>query len=376
MLGKFITWYSYEEVNFESLHIEGFQYNTFLTFKIKQVLISSSRSEVGYIFPNENNAAISDILFVIGDKQIRPQLRKSEEAAKEYQESKEKGYLSLIGSDSSGNEIYFFFGNLPIGTRIEISYTISYLAEINNKGYFFRFPIASKDQIDYNTTLPNSISFKINIKTDKNISEIEGNETAIINLIDNHNAIVNLDEFEPAIFVQTLISDQDKSTAVSSDDYIAVSAYKEFSTKSNGYECKADYFFVIDCSGSMEGKRIQKAVKCLRLMLQSLPMKCRFSIFCFGTEFKQIMPIAEYNNENVLLAMNMIKNIQADMYGTNIYDPLKCIFSLEGMTKKIFLLTDGEVNNAEEILNLAEENKKIRKHLHCRNWIWCRSMSN
>ncbi|EAX86999.1 von Willebrand factor type A domain containing protein [Trichomonas vaginalis G3] len=359
MLGRFITSGYEDELEFDSLDIIGFQYNTFLNFKIKQVLKGYSSSDIGYSFPIETKSTISDILFVIGDKQIRPQLRMSEEASKEYQESKEKGYLSLLGRNSSGNGIIFNFGNSPDETKIEVHYTISYLAEVNNQGFFFRFPIASKYQHGYETSLPRSISFYLKIKTDKNISKIEANNSATINQFDNHNAFINLDKFEPAIFVQTLISDQDKSTAVSSDDYIVVSTYKEFSSKSNCYECKADYFFVIDRSASMEGDRIEKAVKCMRLMLQSLPMMCRFSIVCFGSEFQSLLPIVEYNNENVLLAMNLIKNINANMGGTDIYHPLEYIFSQNGMTKKIFLLTDGEDSNSEDIIRLVQENKQF-----------------
>ena len=144
MLGRFITSGYEDELEFDSLDIIGFQYNTFLNFKIKQVLKGYSSSDIGYSFPIETKSTISDILFVIGDKQIRPQLRMSEEASKEYQESKEKGYLSLLGRNSSGNGIIFNFGNSPDETKIEVHYTISYLAEVNNQGFFFRFPIASK----------------------------------------------------------------------------------------------------------------------------------------------------------------------------------------------------------------------------------------
>lgn len=97
MIGKFITSECYDGLDFESLDIIGFQYNTLLNFQIKQVLKNNSYTDVGYSFPVENKSAISNILFVIGDKEIRPQLRISEEASKEYQESKEKGYLSVLG---------------------------------------------------------------------------------------------------------------------------------------------------------------------------------------------------------------------------------------------------------------------------------------
>lgn len=50
-------------------------------------------------------------------------------------------------------------------------------------------------------------------------------------------------------------------------------------TKAN----RGNYFFLIDRSGSMGGKRIEKAKQSLILFLKSLPEDCLFNIISFGS---------------------------------------------------------------------------------------------
>jgi hypothetical protein len=45
-------------------------------------------------------------------------------------------------------------------------------------------------------------------------------------------------------------------------------------------------------------------------------------------------------------AKQQIQNFQADMGGTEIYNPLNYIFHSGKYDKRIFLLTDGQVSNS------------------------------
>ena len=119
----------------------------------------------------------------------------------------------------------------------------------------------------------------------------------------------------------------------------------------------------------MYGKSIDLVKKGLLLFIQSLPPKSYFQFIGFGSNFKKYneKPV-EYNKENVDNIINIINNMDADMGGTNINDPLNSIYndksySKINLSKNIFLLTDGQVNDREGCINIITANSdKFRLH--------------
>ena len=66
--------------------------------------------------------------------------------------------------------------------------------------------------------------------------------------------------------------------------------------------------------------------------------------------------------------INIIKHLKADLGGTNISSPLKDIFNSKdyddiNLGRNLFILTDGEVDNREECLELISTNsEKFKIH--------------
>ena len=120
----------------------------------------------------------------------------------------------------------------------------------------------------------------------------------------------------------------------------------------------ACYIFLLDQSGSMSGRRIEICKKSLLLFLQSLNDGCCFQLIGFGSDFEYYTnePL-EYNNENIIKLVDIIKNLDADKGGTELYSPLSSIFNNKiydkfDMVKHIILLTDGAIRQKEQTLNL------------------------
>jgi hypothetical protein len=123
-----------------------------------------------------------------------------------------------------------------------------------------------------------------------------------------------------------------------------------------------EFFFVIDCSGSMESEdKIGLARKAMLLFLKSLPINCRFNIIRFGSSFSALFNdqvVREYNETNMRQAEGMIKSMQADLGGTELLAPLNWLKqnkSATSCTRQIFLLTDGEVSNVNQVTDLCRE---------------------
>ena len=129
------------------------------------------------------------------------------------------------------------------------------------------------------------------------------------------------------------------------------------------------FIFLVDQSGSMYGKSIELVKEALLLFIQSLPSDSYFQLIGFGTTFKKYNeePV-EYNQKNVANIINIINNLNADMGGTNINSPLKDIYnninySKINLSKNIFLLTDGQINDRDECVELITANSnKFRIH--------------
>ena len=122
------------------------------------------------------------------------------------------------------------------------------------------------------------------------------------------------------------------------------------------------FIFLLDQSGSMSGNSIEIAAKALILFLQSIPVGSYYQIIGFGSHFEKYDEAPkEYNKENIKESINIIQNLSANLGGTNIYDPLKDIFDSKDydnikLPRNIFLLTDGSVNNKNDVLNIIEAN--------------------
>ena len=112
----------------------------------------------------------------------------------------------------------------------------------------------------------------------------------------------------------------------------------------------------------MSGTPINLVSKALLLFLQSLPKNSYFQLIGFGTNYEYYnKEPTEYNKENIKEIFEKIKKLKADKGGTNIYSPLKDIFSKEvynniSLPKYIFLLTDGEIDNKDKTLTLISLN--------------------
>lgn len=117
---------------------------------------------------------------------------------------------------------------------------------------------------------------------------------------------------------------------------------------------RGEYIFLLDRSGSMEGKRIELAKESLILSLKSLPKESYYNVCSFGSNFKMMHEESVKLSEQQLLEdEQIIRAFKADMSNTEILDPLNFLIGVPTIVKyprQIFLLTDGDVSNVKEIL--------------------------
>jgi hypothetical protein len=118
-----------------------------------------------------------------------------------------------------------------------------------------------------------------------------------------------------------------------------------------------EFYFVLDRSGSMYGFSIETAKKALMLLIRSIPPGSRFNIISFGSEFQGMFSEpAEYTQDTLEYAIDQVKGFDADLGGTEIYQPLENIFSIATIStdldKHVFLITNGAVFNPQDVVDL------------------------
>ncbi len=127
-------------------------------------------------------------------------------------------------------------------------------------------------------------------------------------------------------------------------------------------EQKVELIFLVDRSGSMGGSSMEQAKKALTLFLHSMPSDCYFNIWSFGSRFSSLFDNNTsklYDDQSLLQAKNHVQAMHANYGGTEVYSPFDAIFktpTIEGYARQIFLLTDGDVSNAPQVMSLVKKN--------------------
>merc|ERR1712013_245157 len=148
------------------------------------------------------------------------------------------------------------------------------------------------------------------------------------------------------------------------DEMIMLSSFLVHVPKTPISELPAkEYVFVVDCSGSMSGERIQSAGKTLQLLINSLPVGSFFNIVRFGSSYESLFrEPKEYNKANKEIAINLAETLSANLGGTELYECLKsvveCKRHIAEYKRQVFVLTDGGIDNQEATLKLVSKHAK------------------
>ncbi|KAM7413497.1 hypothetical protein PAMA_020740 [Pampus argenteus] len=237
--------------------------------------------------------------------------------------------------------------------------------------------------------VPYTLSFSARVFSPRRVSKVESNcsldliqylnteqTQATVKLAAGHKfdrdvelLIYYKDAHQPSAVVEAGQASAQPGTLMG-DPVVMLSLYPEFpqAVMSSVASC-GEFVFVIDRSGSMGSAmhdsnrretRIGSARDTLLLLLKSLPMGCYFNIYSFGSRYQYIFPESvEYSEQTMEEALKKVEEMDADLGGTEILEPLKHIYSqpcIPSQPRQLFVFTDGEVGNTKEILDLVKEN--------------------
>ncbi|RIB15448.1 hypothetical protein C2G38_1579317 [Gigaspora rosea] len=366
--------------------------------------IENETIEAIYKFPLHEAAAVHDFEAEIDEnRKVKGIVKEAEQAAKEYDEAVQQGYGAYLFEEELPDIFQCSVGNIEAGQTVVIR--ITYVTELKHDAETeqvrFVFPTAiaprycSSNNPRYSSSDNSFVNYMKKLipdlmyysaKVDYYLKlTITCRMSSVIQSIESpsHHISVELNiNGNPKVSKITLA---DQITYLENDFILVIKslgldqprAFIEYNPKTET-NCimltlvpnfatnviMTELIFVIDRSGSMMGDPIKKASDALQLLLRSLPRDCFFNIISFGSNFDSLFEKSQpFSEESFSKALEYAQEMTANYGGTEIYYPLKWAFenSRNDMPTSVFLLTDGEVYNVDDIINLVkscEEKKK------------------
>jgi len=94
----------------------------------------------------------------------------------------------------------------------------------------------------------------------------------------------------------------------------------------------AEFIFILDRSGSMAGTPLKNAKIALCLFLKSLPIGSYFNVASFGDTYHVLSSESlEYSLDNFNKINKKVEKFEANLGGTNLFDPLKEILEMKSI---------------------------------------------
>ncbi|CAF0932710.1 unnamed protein product [Rotaria sordida] len=342
--------------------------------------------EAVYCFPIEEQAAVYAFVARIDDREIVAELKEKKEAQKEYSDALRQGHGAyLLEQDEKSQDNFVInVGALPPGKECHIS--ISYVSELDlvQNGSKIRFVVPTtiaprynpnKGGIDspagttskYVQTSPYTIEFRCQI--DKiGISRVSSSSHPIqVDVSKQDTYVIEFAQqnthLDRDILVDIELAGNRSNTMVAVESGAVMAWFtpneEDCQRAMDSAETTNEFIFVVDCSGSMQDEnKIGLARQAMLLFLKSLPVDCHFNIIRFGSSYQTLFSdiTAAYNEENARKAEQLTNQMTADLGGTELLRPLQWLEEhppRQGRARQIFLLTDGEISNVDEVLDLC-----------------------
>ncbi len=301
-----------------------------------------------YLFPLPPRASVSNFRMEMGGKILEGEILEAEKARAIYEsilrKLKDPGLLDMLHQDLIRTRIF------PVnpGTRASIHVTYSYL--LQGKPAVFRAPFFARSRSPVGRA-----SVNINIEEQESLKSIYSPSHPGISVErpDPRHATVHLEQRNAqewngfALYYDTSEGEFGSSFLSYRDSGKGFWTLLISPGLRTGEDktLSRDLVFVLDRSGSMQGRKIEQAREALSSCISRLSGRDRFNVISFATGIDDLGEgLLAAGEENRGRALESVSNIRAEG-GTNIEGALEAAFRKiprsEGRVPCIFFITDG-----------------------------------
>ncbi|HSB73716.1 MAG TPA: VIT domain-containing protein [Candidatus Methylomirabilis sp.] len=342
--------------------------------------------ETVYVFPLEEGAAVCGFEAWIGSVHVVGEVMERNEAFDAYDDALAAGHGAYLLDQERPDIFTASIGNVPPGAEVVIR--ITYVAEATLEGDAIRFALPTtispryappEDRVGVGRPPAEAVNPPIALRVPYGLAlTVTLNMPSAITAVasPSHPIAVALDGAEGSVELGAGIAAMDRDFVllvtiaeahaprawIERDGERSTVAALAFQPQFETSEAPSELIFVLDRSGSMEGRSIQEAKRALQLCLRGLREGCRFNVVGFGSTFALLFPESRpYTQESLETASVALAAMDADLGGTEILAPLRAILAKAPhpeVPRQLFILTDGQVSNTQAVIGL------LRKHAH------------
>jgi Ca-activated chloride channel family protein len=354
--------------------------------------------EAKYVFPLPENSAVNEFVMVIGERRIRGLIREREEAEKTYQEAKAQGHVASLLTQERPNIFSQSVANIEPGKAIEVSIRYFHTLACVDGWHEFVFPMVvgprynppkfregvgavargsggasgQKTEVQYlapGETTDAGVSLQLDLIAPVEEHRVTSHRMEVTQVATDRTRFrfANRSEVPNKDFVlrYRLAGETIKSQLLTHRDerggYFNLMLMPPANLKQLA-RGPLELVFVLDCSGSMNGRPIQQAKAAVAHALRQLEPQDTFQLINFSSHASQLgsgpLPATQANlqrGQHYLASLNaeggteMIHGIKAALNYS--HDPQRLRF--------VCFLTDGYIGNEADILR--EVNARIRE---------------
>ena len=347
--------------------------------------------EAVYVFPLPQNAAINDFLMTIGERRIRGIIRERKEAEKIYQQAKRQGHVASLLTQERPNIFTQKVANIEPCKEIDINIKYFNTLAYVDGWYEFVFPMVvgprfnppgftdgvgavargktgisgQKTEVQYLKPSERSghdISLAVDIDAGVTIEQLVCSSHVINNSSPARDKrtvkLSSLDSIPNKDFVlrYKVAGKTVKSALVTHRDerggFFTLMLYPP-DNLSYLKRAPMEMIFVLDCSGSMNGKPIAKAKQAITRALKKLQPNDTFQIIRFSNNASQLGPNpVPATPKNIRKGLNYVESLRGGG-GTMMIEGIKAALDFAHDPQRFRLvsfMTDGYIGNETEIL--------------------------
>lgn len=357
--------------------------------------------EAVYVFPLPDEAAVYDMEIRIGDRTIKGEIKKREEAQAIYEQARQEGRTAGLLEQERANVFTQSLANIKPGEQIDV--TIRYTDSLKFEGgdYEFVFPMVvgpryipgnpmdnsgmdnsgNTDQVpDASRITPpvlkpgtrsgHDINVTVEINAGVPIQDVRSpshqirtqrqGETVQVQL-GGEDTIPNKD----LILRYQVAGDRTQATILSQADerggHFALYLIPALDYRPDEIVPK-DVVFLMDTSGSQRGEPLLKSQELMRRFINGLNPDDTFTIIDFANTTTQLSPQPLANTaQNRTQALNYINALQANG-GTELMNGIRAVLNFPpaapNRLRSVVLLTDGYIGNESQVI--AEVQRQLK----------------